>query len=117
MTTTNTPDVKTDELEVLVTDEEALAYLKEHGSTRLNQQMEQSVVTPIELAKALDIRPQMIYNYIRDGRIASRKTPDTQKIVIPLEVAQAYVATRLNKDAAKAKVVQAQLESAAKANV
>ena len=67
------------EVSVEETEERLLAA----GSERLHAQYELEVVNPIELAKALDIRPQQVYNYIRNGRLESIRLNSTQKIVIP----------------------------------
>lgn len=74
---------------------EAEKFLKDNASPRLKVQIETGVVTPIAYAEVLDVRPQMIYGYIRTGRIAARKTPDTQKLVIDFNVAVDFAAKYL----------------------
>jgi hypothetical protein len=70
-TTTEVEVEETTEVEVLVTTEDAERQLLGSGLERLLKQQEQGVVNPIMLAQAIGVRPQMIYNYIRQGRIAS----------------------------------------------
>jgi hypothetical protein len=103
--------------DITITGETAEDYLrgKAKEGSRLAEQLEEGVVTPIELAKAIDVFPQMIYNYIRNGRLAAHTTTDTQKIVIQLGDAKEFVRARLEKDARKAAQVQAELEGVAKA--
>src|SRR5262249_39993369 len=69
--------------------EEAESRLLELGTDRMREQAKSGVVTPIELAKALNVRPQQVYNYIRNSRIAAHKTEDTQKLVVSWEDAVA----------------------------
>ena len=85
--------------EVSVTVEDAEAYLVSRLTERGKAQVANGVINPIELAKALDVRPQMLYSYIRDGRLEAHETPDTQKLVIRLEDALEYVRKRLERAA------------------
>jgi hypothetical protein len=82
--------------------EDAKAYLDTRLSERGVAQVAEGVINPIELAKALDVRPQMLYSYIRDGRIVARKTVDTQKLVFDLDTALEFVAKRLTREAQRA---------------
>jgi hypothetical protein len=68
--------------------------LLEHGSDRLRKQALTGWVTPIEFAKALDVKPQYIYNTIRRGALAHKVTEDTQKIVVPLDAAIEFAERR-----------------------
>jgi|SRR5215831_2213154 len=106
-----------DGTEIEISGEAAEDYLrgKAADGSRLAEQLDEGVVTPIELAKAIDVLPQMIYNYIRNGRLNAHTTLDTQKIVINLEDAKEFVRTRLEKDAKKAAQIAAELEGVAKA--
>ena len=104
-----------DEMEVIsteaeVSEEEAAERLLEAGSERLHQQVEMDIVNPIELAKALDIRPQQVYNYIRNGRLEGVKHNSTQKIVIPWAAAVAFASQRYSKALRKEMRIQAELE-------
>jgi hypothetical protein len=110
---TDEQEAETESLELLASEEDALELLREKGSPRLQEQLEHGVVTPIELANAVGKRPQMIYNYIRAGRIAAHRNDETQKLVINLEDAQGFVRQVLNKDKGKAAQVNQQLQSAA----
>jgi hypothetical protein len=77
---TDEQEAETESLELLASEEDALELLREKGSPRLQEQLEHGVVTPIELANAVGKRPQMIYNYIRAGRIAAHRNDETQKL-------------------------------------
>jgi len=87
---------------------------KAHHNDRFELQAENKVVNPIVLADLLDVRPQMIYNYIRKGKITTtERTNSTQKITIPLEVAQAFAQAYLLKKGLKAAKIQAELAGVA----
>jgi hypothetical protein len=45
------------------------------------------VISPYVLAQFLDVRPQMIYGYIKEGRIKSVRDNNTQKLYIEEEEA------------------------------
>jgi len=94
--------------EVLVDEDAALQYLLSYGTERLVSQISNEVVNPIELAKALNIRPQMVYNHIRSGRIPSHHN-DSQKLVIDLRDALEYSAKYLNRKAVKQAKIDAEL--------
>ena len=81
-----------------VSTEEALEWLTPRLSERAQEQVAQGVINPIELAKALNVRPQMLYSYIRDGRLKARTTTDTQKLLIKFEDALEYVRKRLQRE-------------------
>jgi hypothetical protein len=106
------PSTTTDtDPEVVVTEEDAekrlIDALRGTDLERLVAQKEQGIVNPIILARALNVRPQMIYNYIREGRIASVTDNNTQKKVIPYSVALAFAQGYLNrKQLANLKVLQ-----------
>ena len=51
-------------------------------------------VKPIELAKALGIRPQQVYGYIRTGKIASVREEVTGNILVAVEAASLYCEAR-----------------------
>jgi hypothetical protein len=100
---------------VLVTVDDADTKLHDslRGSDleRLVQQKEQGVVNPIILARALGVRPQMIYNYIREGKIASVADNNTQKKVIPYSVALAFAQGYLDRKAQQSLKILRQLEA------
>jgi hypothetical protein len=75
---------------------------------RLMDQLNQDVVNPIVLARAIGVRPQMIYNYIRDGRIKSVRHNNTQKLAIELPEALRFLAARMTREAAKKALLEAQ---------
>ena len=55
-------------------------------------------VKPVQLAKIVGVREQMIYRYIADRRIASFETPGGYKRV-KVDVAQAWAAKYLTRKA------------------
>lgn len=71
------------------------------------------VVNPIVLAKLLGIPPQMVYNYIRNGRIKAgleaTATNNTQKVVIALEEAETWAYNYLRKKASKQAKIEREL--------
>jgi hypothetical protein len=97
MTTTKTTQTK--ESDVTISTTQAETWLLDRGSARLHAQYAEGVVNPIELAKALDVTPQMIYQYLRGEtpRIPSRLN-DSQKKVIDWDDAVAFVQKRLQKE-------------------
>jgi hypothetical protein len=108
-TTTEVEVEETTEVEVLVTTEDAERQLLGSGLERLLKQQEQGVVNPIMLAQAIGVKPQMIYNYIRAGRIASVTDNNTQKKTIAWSVAVAFAQQYLNRKAVKAAKVEREL--------
>jgi len=81
-----------------------------HSGERIQVQFEQGVINPIELAKFMGVRPQMIYQDIRAGKLAAVKLNNTQKIVIERDVAMTYAAAYLDRKAARL-LQQTQLEA------
>jgi hypothetical protein len=108
-TTTEVEVEETTEVEVLVTTEDAERQLLGSGLERLLKQQEQGVVNPIMLAQAIGVRPQMIYNYIRQGRIAS-VMGNTQKKTIAWSVAVDFAQKYLNRKAVKQAKVERELQ-------
>ena len=81
-----------DELASAIADSEPLT------ARRYMDQKENGVINPIVLAKLLDVRPQMIYNYISKGRFTQEEngaygTNNTQKITIRLDEANVFAAS------------------------
>jgi hypothetical protein len=105
----NTNDTTEETTEVLVSAEDAERQLLGSGLDRLLKQKEQGVVNPIMLAQAIGVRPQMIYNYIRSGRIASVMDNNTQKKTIAWSVAVNFAQQYLNRKAVKAAKVEREL--------
>lgn len=93
----------------LVSPEEAAEQLKKAGSDRLHVQLKDGVVNPIELARAIGVRPQMIYNYIRTGKISAVRQNNTQKLFIPEAVAYDFASKYLSRKAKKQNEIEAQL--------
>jgi type IV secretory pathway VirJ component len=79
---------------------------------RFAKQAEQEVVNPIVLAGLIGCRPQMVYSYIRKGRIAGVKDNNTQKLVIPLAEAQRWANEYLQRKALKAIRIKDELAAA-----
>lgn len=92
-----------------ISPEEAKSFLLKSGTPRLKAQIENGVVNPIELARAIGIKPQMVYNYIRNGKLLVRSSLETQKMVIPLDSALDFVSRRMDKDVAKKVKIQKEL--------
>ena len=82
-------------------DVQAEEYLLEHGTDRFHGMWDSGKVNPIELAKALDIRAQMVYNYIKGGKIEGVGQNDTQKVTITNDGALAFAQKYLNRKAVK----------------
>jgi hypothetical protein len=68
-------------------------------SSRIALQFSQGVINPMELAKFLGIRPQQVYQAIRDGKLSAVKQNNTQKLVIENSEAIRYAATYLDRKA------------------
>jgi len=101
--TKQTDEMETVSDEMLITADETEAYLVSSGLERLFAQRSEGIVNPIVLAKCLGIRPQMVYNYIKAGRISATKHNNTQKLVIDwneaVEFAQRHLNRKLRKQA------------------
>lgn len=89
--------------EMLISKEETEQRLLESGVERLFAQQSEGIVNPIVLAKCLGVKPQMIYNYIRNGKIPSKQTNNTQKLVIlwddAVDFSQRYFNRKLTRQA------------------
>jgi hypothetical protein len=79
----------------------------------------EEVAKPIALAEAAGVRPQMIYNYIRSGRLESFKGQiegeDRVQLLIPQEVAEKWLTTYLERKAARRAAAEAEAEETADA--
>jgi bifunctional DNA-binding transcriptional regulator/antitoxin component of YhaV-PrlF toxin-antitoxin module len=67
-------------------------------------------VKPIELAKALGIKPQQVYGYIRKGKLESVIEPATGKQLVKLQSASDWVDAREARAAEREAQVAAELE-------
>lgn len=82
---------------------------------RFAEQSAEGIVNPIVLAELLEVRPQMIYNYIRKGKFSQAEADSstgfntTQKKVIDLREANVFAAAYVGRKAAKAAKVEAEL--------
>lgn len=72
-------------------------YATERGKQMLH---DHSLVTPVELAKARRISPQVIYNYIRSGRIGVEYNSSGKKVILTDELFR-YLQKFLDKEQAK----------------
>lgn len=70
------------------------------------------IVTPIGLARAVGVTPQVIYNYIRNDRIGAR-TNESGKKVIPRDALYEYIQKRLDKEQAKQDKLERELRGEA----
>jgi hypothetical protein len=98
--------------EPLVTYEQAEQVLLSSKNPRMRAQYEQGIVNPIVLADAVGCRPQMIYNYIKQGKILAKDQigeNNTQKIVIDWVFAVGWVQRYLNKKAEQQARIEAEL--------
>lgn len=68
---------------------------------RLDEQLDEGVINPIILARILGIKPQMVYQAIRDGKITTLPKNDTQKYRIRVEEATRWAAVYLTKKAVR----------------
>jgi hypothetical protein len=79
---------------------------------RIQVQFEQGVINPIELAKFMSVRPQMVYQDIRSGRLTAAKHNNTQKWVIDRSIAIDYAAAYLDRKAQRLLQLQREQEEA-----
>jgi Tfp pilus assembly protein PilE len=94
----------------LVTREEAEKCLLERGHRieRFSAQHDEGVVSPTILAALLKIRPQMVYNYIKQGKIPAEQGA-TQKMMVHWQDAITFAQTYLNRKADKQDKIDRQL--------
>jgi hypothetical protein len=64
---------------------------------RMQEQLEHGVINPILLARYISVRPQMIYQAIRDGKLTAVDFNNTQKKFIRIEEAIRYASRYLNR--------------------
>jgi len=86
---------------------------------RYNEQKANEVVNPIVLAALLEVRPQMIYNYIRKGRFTDLSEDghgadfnNTQKRVIRFDEANTFAQQYVGRQEVKAAKIEAELAGA-----
>lgn len=110
----STDTVESDEITVVIPTLDELVHtnLDEKSKDRFVKQSEQQVVNPMVLAKLAGCRPQMIYNYIRAGKIPTVTENNTQKKVIPFADAQAWLTAYLTKKGEKALRIERELAAA-----
>lgn len=84
-------------------------WLNKHLDVAQQELLERyGIVTPIGLAKARKVAPQVIYNYLRQGRIEGR-TNETGKKVIPKAALYKYIQNFLDKENAKQEQLEREL--------
>lgn len=66
------------------------------------------VVTPLEIAKARDIKPQVIYNYLRQGRIGYELNSSNKRVVTKAELFK-YLENYLSKEQARQERLEREL--------
>lgn len=93
--------------------EELASQASEKTQARFAEQKAQGVVNPIVLAELLGVRPQMIYNYIRKGKLTDSSEAigqnNTQKKTIDLAEAEGFAHKYTEKQKAKAAKIEAEL--------
>lgn len=81
---------------------------------RYEAQKAEGVINPIVLAGLMGVKPQMIYNYLRKGRLTEVQgavgTNNTQKKTIHIGEANTFAGQYVERKAQKAAKVQAELE-------
>jgi hypothetical protein len=116
-TVRNTPTTQADAVETVEFTPKSLAELAgelegEGAQTtkeRFAAQTAEQVVNPIVLSRLVGCRAQMVYNYIRKGKIASVTNNNTQKKVVPLEAAQQWANEYLQRKGEKAIRIEREL--------
>lgn len=92
-----------------VDDSDVEAWLFKHMPLGQQELLERyGIVTPIGLATAVDVTPQVIYNYLRNGRI-EYKLSETGKKVITRAALYKYLKNRLDKENAKQEQLEREL--------
>jgi hypothetical protein len=94
-------DESTDQVEVVETPTHEVS----------NRLAREGFIKPMELAKALGIKPQQVYQYTRKGKLETVIEPHTGKILIKVESAAAWLTARDQRTAAAAEKAAAELES------
>jgi hypothetical protein len=85
-----------------ITDDEVALWISVHSEPGVTERLdEHKVMTPRELAHAVGIRPQVIYNYLKTERIGFELNSSGKK-VIPRDEVYEYLRARLTKEQAKA---------------
>jgi hypothetical protein len=93
-----------------ITDEEILLWVSVHSEDGVCARLdEHKVMTPRELAHACGIKPQVIYNYLKTGRIGFELNSSGKK-VIPRDEVFDYLRARLTKERAKAERITKELK-------
>jgi hypothetical protein len=67
--------------EFVVSREDAEQHMANAKVARYEEQKAEGVINPIVLAQCLDIRPQMIYNYIGKGKIKAAENSTGKKVI------------------------------------
>lgn len=86
-----------------------LWILKNMGPVGRSQLDEHNYVKPSELAHAIGVTPNMIFSYLRDGRIKTAYDSKGHKVISREELFK-YLRARLTKQAEKERKIKAELE-------
>jgi hypothetical protein len=93
-----------------VTDDDVSLWLSEWTGAGVCERLaEYGVMTPRELAHACRIRPQVIYNYLKQGRIGYELNSSGKKVIPQAEVYR-YLRARLNKEQRKQDRIERELK-------
>ena len=99
-----------------VSDEDVQRLFAESLNPRVQAQLKDGILSPMLLAELLNVRPQMIYQYIGKGKITAVQLNNTQKKVVRIaearRFAREYLSRKQQRDfdaTVKAAQVQAQL--------
>ena len=81
---------------------------------RFHAQAKEGLISPIVLATLLDVKPQMIYGYLRKNKFAEEDAVgvnNTQKKTIRLSVAEQFASGYLARKEIRAEEAQAKIEA------
>jgi predicted site-specific integrase-resolvase len=73
---------------------------------------QENIVTPVSLSKELDIRPQVVFAWVRKGQVPSHKCVCGHIYLVRDEIAE-FLTKREEKAAEKAALIEAELEEVA----
>jgi hypothetical protein len=102
------------EQEIVDAIEEAVAILssKAEGDAKMTKHIAAGVVTPIMLAKTVDVPGPMIYTYVGKGFISGTRDKVTDRVLIEVNEAIRFIAKRVAKARQATKNVEVELTNA-----
>lgn len=83
-------------------------------AARFHAQANEGLISPIVLAELLDVRPQMIYGYLRKNKFADENAVgvnNTQKKTILLTVAEIFAAGYIDRKETRAEEKEAKIKA------